>query len=143
VIEVIKKRTVALVTFGLLVAAAAVPSAASAYEWDIAKRGNPPSGMPCVDTSRAQVCFQSYGDKVWVQDEKRDGRSALGQWDVDGRYGFCRNRSKYDNWARCNKNFPEGVTVKFAAGTYNKSGPGPNDHIYYDEFSRFESTGTS
>lgn len=66
-----KKRTLALVTSGLLVVAAALPAAASAYEWDIAmKRGNPPSGMPCVKTKRSKVCFQSKGDKIWVKDRK-------------------------------------------------------------------------
>jgi hypothetical protein len=126
-----KTGTLACVTGGLLAVVAAVPPAASAYEWDIAKRGNPPGGMPCAKTSRSKVCFQTKGDKIWVLDRKRDGRSALGAWGVDGRFGYCRNRSKYGNWARCNKDFPEYTDVKFLAGTYNKSGPGPDDHIYW------------
>jgi hypothetical protein len=133
VTEVIKKLGLACVTSGLLVAAAALPSTASAqdYEWDKATPGDPPSGMECVGTSRSEVCFETEGDEIWVQDEKRDGRSALAAWAVDGRFGYCRNWSGYSSWAVCNKNFPEYTDVEFLAGTYNKSGPGPDDHIYW------------
>ena len=142
----IKKLTLACVTAGLLVATAALPSSASAIpcaegedatcEWDIAKPADEPlGGMPCVATSRSEVCFEIEGDEIWVQDQERDGRSAIAFWATDGpRSGYCRNRSKFGNWAYCNKNFPEKTDVTLLAGTYNKSGPGPNDHIY-DEFS--------
>ena len=137
----INKRTVALVTSGLLVAAAALPSAASAqdYEWDIAEEGNPPSGMTCVETFRSEVCFQTKGDKVWVQDTEPDSRSALAAWAVDGRFGYCRNRSGFESWARCNKDFPEYTDVEFLAGTYNKSGPGGPDDYIHKHWSRTES----
>jgi hypothetical protein len=97
-------------------------SAAAAYEWDVAKPGSVPDGLPCTETARARVCFEHHGDKLWVKDRKGDGVSAIAKWRVtyNSREGYCRNRLGAGRWGVCNKNFLENVWVDWWATVYDR-----------------------
>jgi hypothetical protein len=69
----------------------------------------------------ANVCFQPYGDLLWVNDTQGDGNSAYIYWEnwqagSDGlvylvRYGRCYNRlGSANGWAVCDKDFVETTT---------------------------------
>jgi hypothetical protein len=69
----------------------------------------------------ANVCFQPYGDLLWVNDTQADGNSAYIYWenwqaDSTGivylvRYGRCYNRlGSANGWAVCDKDFVETTT---------------------------------
>ncbi len=98
-------------------------SAAPAYsfEWNEAVQGTHVwDGDTCAVTTGAYVCFQPYGDKIWVQDTKADGYSAVARWYTDyGRWGTCRNANGSGTWAVCNKDFVENSHLYFRASRYD------------------------
>lgn len=98
------------------------PSALS-YEWDIAKPGRYPGGLPCAKTTGSWVCFQSKGEKFWVKDIAGDEMSAIAKWRLPQqgtREGYCRNRLGVGHWGYCNKSFLEGRLVHWWAARYDR-----------------------
>jgi len=102
------------------------------YEWNIAKRANPPAGLICPTLrvggeNRVFACFERDGDKIWVLDTGRgDGRSATGAWKnyVNGRlyrHGACVNKLGTGNWGVCDKNMRESSTIYMYACNYETS----------------------
>lgn len=111
---------------GLLLAAGLAmigsPSAL-AYEWDIAKPGKPPRGLPCVKATGATACFQHRGDRFWVKDTMPDAMSAIAKWELNhnaATQGYCRNRLKAGRWGYCDKAFHEGALVGWWAARYDR-----------------------
>jgi hypothetical protein len=95
---------------------------ALAYEWDIAKPGNPPSGMPCAKATGVIVCFESEGEEIWVKDTDSDEMSAVAKWRAPNanREGYCRNKSKVGTWAYCDKSFLEGRLFEWWGARYDR-----------------------
>lgn len=90
---------------------------------------NQPNGAACTHQWNstpgtgytALACFVPHGDYFYVFDALADGKSAVAYWVLlDGtRSGACRNALGAGTWARCNKNFTEGVYMSVRAGTYD------------------------
>lgn len=107
----------------------AIPVSAShyGYEYNYAKRVTEEAGYTrCLGTTGAHVCYQEVGDKWWVRDTERDGRSAVVDWSNGTsrdhqRWGSCRNKDGAETRRLCNKDYPEGSYLKFRACTYNAS----------------------
>lgn len=99
------------------------PGAAFAYsfEWDDAVADSPGSDyLECTSTTGSYVCFQPYGDKIWVLDTKADGYSAVARWYTDyGRWGTCRNSLGSDQWGVCNKDMAEDGIIYYRASRYD------------------------
>ncbi|MEV4619427.1 hypothetical protein AB0J74_12055 [Asanoa sp. NPDC049573] len=101
---------------------AAPASAAYSYEWDEGPLSEGPTGtFYCVQTDYSGVCFEPYGDKIFVLDlSSADHASAVARWVTDyGRWGTCRNAHGAGTWAVCDKDFKEGATLKFRAAQYD------------------------
>lgn len=131
---------------GVVAPVATSPAHASySFEWDEAVKvttGFPTSGMHCgvayTGTGGAAVCFQPYGDKIWVYDRAQDGASAVARWYTNyGRWGTCRNAHGYGTWAVCNKDFKEGQTIYFRAAQYDG-----DTGTYVGDESALDSSGT-
>nr|WP_301251540.1 hypothetical protein [Streptomyces somaliensis] len=75
----------------------------------------------CVSTYGSKVCFQHDGDVVWVLDTASDGMSAIGGVYTD--YGrapeACRNKSGYNTWVKCDKDYDESGNVRLRALRYD------------------------
>ncbi|URM88781.1 hypothetical protein LUW75_00700 [Streptomyces sp. MRC013] len=75
----------------------------------------------CVSTYGSKVCFQHDGDVVWVLDTASDGMSAIGG--VYTNYGrgpeACRNKSGYNRWVKCDKDYDESGSVRLRALRYD------------------------
>ncbi|MEV4755583.1 hypothetical protein AB0J86_10800 [Micromonospora sp. NPDC049559] len=108
------------------------PSAAyAAYygdETDYAVSSSGPVGTYyCTYTSYtgARVCFQPYGDLVYVKDTNADGYAAVGEWIGDGfsRTGSCVNKLGNGNWGVCNKDFPENQGLYITGARYSSGNP--------------------
>lgn len=82
--------------------------------------------------SHLVVCFQPYGDKVWVYDGAKDGRRAVAVWKgVDfRRSGKCYNAHGKGHWAYCNYNFPEEHAIGLSGYTQNGAN-GKQQNILY------------
>ncbi|MDH2390998.1 hypothetical protein QCN29_19825 [Streptomyces sp. HNM0663] len=61
------------------------------------------------------ACFQSYGDKFLMKDNKADGLRVVAEWRTDyGRSGECHWTGTADGgWGECNYNMRESGDVKF------------------------------
>ncbi|WP_020579133.1 hypothetical protein [Actinopolymorpha alba] len=121
-----RKRIAAAITSLALTAVGMVATAgpaAAGYENNYGKAGTPDPALvgarDCVESYRAKVCFQEYGDKLWVKDIRRDGYTPYMSWKVGDRWGECYNNYGYGKWAVCDKNFTENMAIKFAASSYN------------------------
>jgi hypothetical protein len=114
---------------GAVILTTPVAASASTYEWNTAVPGSVPSGLPCIDRAGAKACFQADGDKLWVKDTSADGHSATASWEewwqaLDSsvaRQGSCVNKLGAGTWGVCNKDFPEGDTIKFSACVYDSA----------------------
>ncbi|MDT9686649.1 hypothetical protein RND61_31985 [Streptomyces sp. TRM76323] len=75
----------------------------------------------CVATYGSKVCFQHDGDVIWVLDTASDGMSAIGGVYTD--YGrapeACRNKSGYNRWVKCDKDYAESGNVRLRALRYD------------------------
>ncbi|MFD7864566.1 hypothetical protein [Streptomyces sp. NPDC059783] len=67
----------------------------------------------CVATSSNQACFSPTGDWFSVYDGNSDGSSAVVDWEAGSRYGAIFNADGYGANRFKNKDFTEGVTVRF------------------------------
>lgn len=119
----------AIAAFGLLGSTAAPASASTsagdvgteAYETDYAVlHGMTDHKRECYgdDTEwNANVvgCVMPYGDIFWLYDIDQDASSVKLTWrDADGsRHGVCIDDEGYGDQTRCNKNLPEGHTIKW------------------------------
>lgn len=116
----------------------AAPAAADEYpDPDYVKIGTRVSGPngSCADGKKASndhvvVCFKEYGDKLYVKDAKKDGRSAYGEFDEHyttfngGDYKSCRNPYGVGTWAVCDYAIAENTRVKFFGYTRDNEGAG-------------------
>lgn len=77
-----------------------------------------------MENGHVKICFEKYGDKVWIKDKSVDGRSAMGELYVtlDNRHEKCRNSSGAGRWGYCNYNFGEGHAVSFEGYTLDHEG---------------------
>ncbi|TDD80749.1 hypothetical protein E1293_20115 [Actinomadura darangshiensis] len=74
----------------------------------------------CVSTTGSTACFETYGDKFYVKDTKKDGYSAVAVWATSyGRKGVCRNSLGSGKWGVCNYNMKEGKGIAWLAERYN------------------------
>ncbi|GAA4933429.1 hypothetical protein ACFPM3_04510 [Streptomyces coeruleoprunus] len=75
----------------------------------------------CVSTYGSKVCFEHHGDVVWVLDTASDGMSAIGGVYTD--YGrapeACRNKSGYNRWVSCDKDYAESGNIRLRALRYD------------------------
>lgn len=67
----------------------------------------------CVASSVNRACFSPAGDWFMVYDGDADGSSAVIDWEAGSRYGAIFNADSYGAYRYKNKNFTEGVTVRF------------------------------
>ncbi|RKH45116.1 hypothetical protein D7V93_35715 [Corallococcus llansteffanensis] len=67
----------------------------------------------------ATVSFNSYGDNFTVRDTAADGRSAVAHiYNYNtGNYSFCWNNSGNGTSVTCNRDFAEGILIRFRACT--------------------------
>jgi hypothetical protein len=118
---------VATLALAGLAAPANASAAAPAYDLDIAVAGSPPAFDvgDCESNTEVLVCFQKYGDKIWVLDLDSDGHSAEGYWENylwDGsdwvfyRNGYCDDHLTTTQWGYCNKDIYEDSTNPNAYG---------------------------
>ena len=125
---------VAAVTAITAVAAPAA-SADESADPDYVKTGTRVSGPAnaCSDGSNARnghvkVCFAEVGDKLYVYDADRDGRSAYGEFDehftafAGGDYKACRNPYGEGTWAVCSYSILPNTRVKFFGYTRDNKG---------------------
>jgi hypothetical protein len=118
----------------LLVHVAAAPASAGMREYNVAvgpsvqttcqaEQGGPwPIASTVVNGQvRGMVCFGQYGDHLWAQDRRHDGRSVGLIWVVGNRAGVCRHKAGDTRWRRCNKDFPEHRKIKYRAGLCNET----------------------
>ncbi|MFE3019361.1 hypothetical protein [Streptomyces sp. NPDC059256] len=113
-------------TLGVGLVATAPQALAAGYETDRAVRtsANPNyeapgwwfQGAGPTGHGGGVVAFQSNGDKWWVADTQRDGKSVAVRWKnfVNGslyREGVCINSNSAPSWATCNKNYREDSTI--------------------------------
>ncbi|MFJ8694255.1 hypothetical protein [Streptomyces roseolilacinus] len=86
----------------------------------LASSSLPPDSW-CVATYGSKVCFQHDGDVIWVLDTASDGMSAIGG--VYTNYGrapeACRNKSGYNRWVKCDKDYAESGSVRLRALRYD------------------------
>lgn len=90
-------------------------------EFDLAAESAGPATLAfCRTTTGSRVCFDPFGDRIYVRDTLGDGFSAAARWTSDfGRFGTCRNALGANHWGVCNKNFPENRTITFDATRYD------------------------
>lgn len=66
------------------------------------------------DDPRGAGCFQPYGDKIGVEDRKKDGIGVQVRWEVDydrpGR--TCRDENSSGGMGYCNYNMKEGQEIR-------------------------------
>lgn len=77
----------------------------------------------CVDNAYVKGCVQPYGDILWLRDDEWDGIDVRLWWvdnngGSDPRHGFCQSAQGYGDWARCDKDLPEGHEIKWATSWY-------------------------
>lgn len=81
-----------------------------------------------VGNGHVVVCFASSGDKLYVRDVSKDGRSAYGEFDEHytsfsgGDYKTCRNPHGYNTWAVCDYTILANTRVKFFGYTRDNEG---------------------
>jgi hypothetical protein len=76
---------------------------------------------PCALSSGAEVCFQPWGDQIWVRDLRADHATAVARWSTDyGRSGICVGKG-FRRWAACNKDFKEAHVITWCAAQRNLS----------------------
>ncbi len=103
--------------------AGASPASASTDGDQSAKAGSPPSfgNGTCAVVAGSEVCFEPYGDKIWVFDATlADGKAAAAYWQnylkdsagnwVAYRTGECINHLGAGHWGYCNYDFYEDTT---------------------------------
>ncbi|NOK09024.1 hypothetical protein [Corallococcus exercitus] len=73
----------------------------------------------------ATVTFNSYGDVFTVKDTAGDGRSAVAQiYNYNtGNTSYCWNSSGAGTSTTCNRNFAEGILIRYRACTSNAPNP--------------------
>lgn len=81
-----------------------------------AETASPGAAADCFgfwDDPRGSGCFQSYGDKIGVEDLKKDGIGVQVYWETDyGRTGICRDKNSSGGMGYCNYNMKEGQEVR-------------------------------
>ncbi|MQA11734.1 MAG: hypothetical protein GEU98_24930 [Pseudonocardiaceae bacterium] len=81
-----------------------------------AETASPGAAAECYgfwDDSRGVGCFQPYGDKIGVEDTKKDGIGVQVYWETDyGRDGICRDKNSGGGMGYCNYNMKEGQEVR-------------------------------
>jgi hypothetical protein len=121
--RLLKGAAAGLVGMAVAVPLAAAPaSAAYSYEWQEGAASEGPTGtFSCIQTDYSGVCYEPYGDKIFVLDlSSADHNSAVARWLTDyGRWGTCRNARGAGQWVVCNKDFKEGAMLGFRAAQYD------------------------
>jgi hypothetical protein len=65
--------------------------------------------------------FKMYGDYLLVYDQLADGYNVGFNWEdaEANRQGFCRHTLGFDEQGSCNKNLPEGDSIRYRVGRCN------------------------
>lgn len=131
----IRTIVVSIASIGL-VAVTASPAAAVPMHNGV-KTSNPPMTGDWSPTAQdrqhwkacsgpsATVVIRRDGDLVYVQDNCKDGASAIAHWRIlegpdKGRVVMCRNSHGVGTWARCNEDWAEGnYLMTLAGGEYD------------------------
>jgi hypothetical protein len=118
------RKTLQLSLVVAALALGAAPATASAEEIVIGERVSGP-GDAChggnnASNSHVTVCFQPYGEWLYVKDGDDDHRSAFGE--IENRDRVCRNKNGQGTWVRCNYSFGEGDIVVFRGWTRDAPG---------------------
>jgi hypothetical protein len=110
---------------GILLPLAAAPAQAIPYELDqgTLQSSGPPASAVCAQTTGTRVCYEEGGDYWWVRDTKADKSFSTAEWTATdySRYGECQNRLGYGTWARCNKDYKEGLKMRVQGVTIGKT----------------------
>jgi hypothetical protein len=61
------------------------------------------------------VCFQPYGDIMWVKDTAADGYSAAAHFETNGTQGVCINPRGEGEWKKCHYDMWEDFRITFWA----------------------------
>ncbi|MEV4758659.1 hypothetical protein AB0J86_26645 [Micromonospora sp. NPDC049559] len=89
----------------------------------------PDSTSTCSEIIGGIVCFQPYGDLIFVKDRSADGYAVAADWYTSyagpARTGSCVHKLTADGarWAVCNKDFTEGNVVHIRAARYSGGNP--------------------
>ncbi|RKG97180.1 hypothetical protein D7V97_34625 [Corallococcus sp. CA053C] len=77
------------------------------------------SAISTMSVFGASVSFNSNGDNFTVRDTAADGHSAVAHIynSNTGSYSFCWNSSGSGTSVTCNRNFAEGILIRFRACT--------------------------
>lgn len=106
----------ALAAAGLVVAAmSGMTGAANAADTTAAGAGGiaPKACYGFFDDPRGTGCFESNGDKIGVEDTKKDGIGVQVHWETDyGRERVCRDTNSGGGQAFCDYDMKEGREVR-------------------------------
>jgi hypothetical protein len=98
---------------GLSASDASAASTTDGFQW--ATKGTPPSGLSgCTTGYEVEICFQKYGDKVWVRNTSllyaEYGHYSNWLRDNNSNWVFWRNGDcgvDFNGWGYCNKDMYE------------------------------------
>ncbi len=97
----------------------------------LAMSGVAAAAEECGEISGASACFESYGDKITVRDNAKDGAHPRVQWTTSyGRDGMCVGSTAGEGSVQaCNYDMREGETITFwpqvwDGNTKVREGPG-------------------
>jgi hypothetical protein len=108
-----------IMAFGIVIATA---SPAAAYEINYAVDVDWNNDHPKVCTfddyvfGAGDACVQPTGDDIWVMDGRKDGYAVAVYWDDldSARAGKCIDNLGADKaWTMCNKDLPDGHTIRW------------------------------
>ncbi|MFI5801225.1 hypothetical protein [Streptomyces sp. NPDC051561] len=143
----------ALCTIGLSLVigvATATSASAASFERDAAKKTTSSPNYSKGDWwfqggggngyGAGEGAFQAAGDKWWVLDDVKDGKSVAVLWTnyrngKEYRSGVCKNSNKAPSWATCNKNYYEDSVLWAKTCLYDsKTGKYTECNLYSDYF---------
>lgn len=106
---------------GLSVAVAAPAQAAESFKVGTLVSGaNGACQKYMAANNHVKVCFEPYGEKLYVQDRAKDGRSAIGELYFSS--VGCRNKFGVDTWVVCDYDIPEGWHTTMVGSTRDFEG---------------------
>lgn len=111
------RKSSALAAAGLVAAAMSGMTGAANAAADTAAAGAgsiaPKACLGFFDDPRGTGCFESNGDKIGVEDTRKDGIGVQVHWETDyGRERVCRDKNSGGGQAFCDYNMKEGQKVR-------------------------------
>jgi hypothetical protein len=105
-----------------------VPALAAVAGLTFMLSGSPPAQADTSVCSKlgcaASAPFRSYGEHLKICDNAADGRSAVVQWYVNGRFHTALNSSGHGTCRDINLDLAEGTTIKYWACLQDRSAGG-------------------